>query len=237
MRLESSAFDSQFYARKIGRLIAEPDDDAAALRAAIATARAEGYELLLLRVASDDPLRAVIPGAPIETLVTSVLDRSRPVPRARDVAVAHVVRVSDPDDLVAIETITDALRVSHLHLDPRLPHEQTRALYAAWARNDVTGRAQRTVIARDAGQIAGYITLLDSGDKIVLDLVAVSPGCQGKGIGTAMIASVIDWVGERDATVLVGTQHDNRALALYERCGFVPRERHSTYHLWLDETP
>ena len=67
----------------------------------------------------------------------------------------------------------------------------------------------------------------------MIDLVAVAAAWHGKGVGSAMIASVISWIGDRDVVATVGTQAENPALSLYTRHGFVPSHEHVTYHLWL----
>jgi GNAT superfamily N-acetyltransferase len=126
------------------------------------------------------------------------------------------------------------MRTSHLHADPRLPAARTRELYAAWARNDVTGRAQRTIVARSERAVIGYLTVLVTPGTAVIDLVAVTASRQGLGVGSALLASFIEWIGGREIAATVGTQADNPARRLYARCGFVPTARHFTYHLWLD---
>ena len=132
----------------------------------------------------------------------------------------------------------EAIRTSHLHADPRLPAERTRALYAAWATNDVTGRAQQTIVARAGRSLIGYLTVVatpaTAPTTAMIDLVAVAAAWRGRGAGAALVAGFVDWLGDRPITATVGTQADNPALRLYARCGFVPTATHVTYHLWLD---
>jgi len=132
----------------------------------------------------------------------------------------------------------EAIRTSHLHADPRLPAERTRALYAAWATNDVTGRAQRTIVARAGRALVGYLAVVtapvSAPRTAMIDLVAVAATWRGRGAGASLLAGFIDWIGDRAITATVGTQADNPALRLYARCGFVPTATHVTYHLWLD---
>jgi GNAT superfamily N-acetyltransferase len=239
MRLVASPFDSAHYGLAIGRLVRDAGDGPDDLAAAIAAARRERYAVLFVRLAGDDPLRGALElagHAPIDTLVTSTLGPDRPaIPRSGDLAIEPHDRLDDPSDLVAIAAITgEAIRTSHLHADPRLPAERTRALYAAWAINDATGRAQQTIVARSGRALIGYLTVLAGADTAMIDLVAVAAAWRRRGAGASLVAGFIDWLGDRAITATVGTQADNPALRLYARCGFVPTATHVTYHLWLD---
>lgn len=240
MKLALSPFDTEFYARRIGRLIPEPGDDGSALASAVARARHERFDVLFLRVNDDDPLRAAVESTGVEAidhLVVSVHDRSRqlPVVAPSGLVLTHHDRLELAEEIEAVETLTSTIRQSHLHADPRLPLEQTRALYAAWARNDVTGRGVRTILARSEGRIVGYLAVIETHEGLALDLAAVHDDQRGRGVGAAMFASGLEWAAKAE-TVTLGTQQTNRALSLYRRLGFVPREIHVMYHLWLAET-
>jgi GNAT superfamily N-acetyltransferase len=246
MRLAACPFDSEHYGLTVGRLVRDPGDGPAELAAAIAAARRERHAVVFVRFTADDPLRGALEAAghtPVDTLVTSTLSarpEARPrIERSAALTIEHHDRLADPADVAAVAAITgEAIRTSHLHADPRLPAERTRALYAAWATNDVTGRAQRTFIARDGRALIGYLTVVATPDTAMIDLVAVAAAWRGRGAGASLIAGFIDWLGDwsgdRAVIATVGTQAGNPALRLYARCGFVPTATHVTYHLWLD---
>lgn len=236
MKLEHSAFDSQHYDLRIARLLREPADREADLDAALDVARRDGYHVAFLRLDDGDAFCESLAKrgeAAVDTLVTSTLGpqrRTSPGPGA--IAIEHHDRLSG-GDVEAVAAITDCITTSHLHADRRLPLARTRELYAAWARNDVTGRAQRVIVARSGSDVAGYISVLVRAGTAVIDLVAVAAARHGQGIGSAMLASFIEWVDERELSATVGTQATNPALGLYARHGFVPTSKHLTYHLWL----
>jgi GNAT superfamily N-acetyltransferase len=247
MRLVASPFDSEHYGLAIGRLVRDDGDGPAELAAAIAAARRDRHAVVFLRLAGDDPLRDALHRAgyaPVDTLVTSALGPDRPaIPRSGEgeveLALEHHDRLADPADVAAVAAISgEAIRTSHLHADPRLPAERTRALYAAWATNDVTGRAQQTIVARAGRAPIGFLAVIASPGVAMIDLVAVAAAWRGRGAGASLIAGFLDWLGDRPGdpalVATVGTQADNRALRLYARCGFVPVATHVTYHLWLD---
>jgi ribosomal protein S18 acetylase RimI-like enzyme len=68
-------------------------------------------------------------------------------------------------------------------------------------------RAGRIVVARRAGEM----TLVD---------VALLPEHRGHGVGSGLIASLLDEADELGATVVLHVERFNRARALYERLGF-----------------
>jgi GNAT superfamily N-acetyltransferase len=72
-----------------------------------------------------------------------------------------------------------------------------------------------------AGLIGGY-----QEDPVTVALVSmyVRPQARGRGVGEALVATVLDWAGKRNAACvrLWVTETNAPALALYERCGFAP---------------
>lgn len=70
---------------------------------------------------------------------------------------------------------------------------------------------------------SGYALSGVSRDRAYLQRLAVRPSAAGHGVGTALLYDAMHWMRSRGASeVFVNTQCDNtRALALYERHGFV----------------
>lgn len=232
MAIEASPFDSKHYGIRIGRWTG--GDPANAL-AEIAAAGAS-YDVVFARLVERDPVRDVLERAghrAVDILVTSTLAAGPPLVVEREVE-RHPT-LSDPADIAAVVAIaTASLRTSHLHADPRLPPERTAALYAEWTTNDVTGRADHTLIVRAPdGAPSGFLTALATATTCSIDLVAVDPARHGGGAGSALVGHFVNWARARGGTATVGTQHDNPALRLYQRTGFVPSAKHFTYHLWL----
>jgi GNAT superfamily N-acetyltransferase len=235
MRVVESAFDSEHYQLPVARLVPEAGDGEVALERALTEARDRRFAVAFLRVSEADPLRAPLERArhqPLETLVTSRLTEQLAAASTIDVEHHDVVR--DPAIIETIARITaGTITHSHLHADPRLPVERTRELYAAWARNDARGRAARILIARAAGEVVGYLSVVATGNHAAIDLVAACSAWHGRGVGSSLLANFVTWVREQGLDATVGTQETNPALRLYARFGFVPIARHVTYHLWL----
>jgi GNAT superfamily N-acetyltransferase len=71
------------------------------------------------------------------------------------------------------------------------------------------------------GLIGGY---LETADVVELVSMYVRPEARGRGVGEALVATVVGWAHERGAKAvhLWVTESNDHARALYERCGFGP---------------
>lgn len=79
-------------------------------------------------------------------------------------------------------------------------------------------------VAWSGRTVAGYSVTGIAGTRGYLQRLAVDPSLHGRGIGRALVAESLRWLvrsGGRHA--IVNTQfHNEAALHLYRRCGFVP---------------
>ncbi len=75
----------------------------------------------------------------------------------------------------------------------------------------------------DHGRIDAYAVTGRAGSVSYLQRLAVRPGVQRQGMGTALVLDALHWSQRHGArSTLVNTQeHNHRALALYEQLGFV----------------
>lgn len=55
--------------------------------------------------------------------------------------------------------------------------------------------------------------------------IAVLSRCRGMGIGTALMSQLIEAVSQRAAAISLSVSATNRAMRLYQRCGFVEHGR------------
>jgi len=128
--------------------------------------------------------------------------------------------------------------IDRFHADPHIPSKASDQLYSKWVANSLRGLADVVLVARVHEEIAGFITCklhqINEDCKYgVIDLVAVSPSYRGKGIGSHLVRSALDWFRPRVPTVYVGTQGANLgAIRLYEKSGFSHVCSEATLHLW-----
>lgn len=95
------------------------------------------------------------------------------------------------------------------------------------ARGAASGNKQFIAFAEDEGQVVGMIgayTPEDASHARHLVSTWVAPEARGRGLGTELVASVVEWAREVGASeVTLWVVNENRpAIALYEGAGFVP---------------
>jgi ribosomal protein S18 acetylase RimI-like enzyme len=75
--------------------------------------------------------------------------------------------------------------------------------------------ATRVWVARDGGEVVGFA----GARPPWLEYLHVRPGHQGRGIGTRLLRTALDWLGPGELRIVV-VEHNERATALYRRYGF-----------------
>ena len=228
--IAASEFDSAHFGITVGRAEAQSASEVDQILAELD----DTFDVVFLRTADDARVLDRLAERrirPLEYLVTSVMEAPADQQASTEYDVTPIER--EAHELAAIARISgDAIVGTHFHNDPRLPRACTRRLYEDWAANDASGRAQRTVVARASSQVIGFTAILVREQRAIIDLIAVDPAWHGKGVGTAMLGDFVRWIRSEGLVGYVGTQHDNPALALYRRVGFIPAQRQATFHLW-----
>jgi ribosomal protein S18 acetylase RimI-like enzyme len=127
-----------------------------------------------------------------------------------------------------------ALRQDRYHADPRIDDRVADAIKAAWVTNNLAGRADRSLVARNAGgEVVGFNLLLKAAREAVIDLIAVAPMAQHQGYGKALVAAALRAYADDADTMRVGTQAVNTtSLALYRSAGFTLAHEQLTFH-WM----
>ncbi|WP_193188780.1 GNAT family N-acetyltransferase [Nisaea sediminum] len=164
----------------------------------------------------------------IETLVS--LERSLTTEDARFQGAQ--IRCSRAEDAEACAAIAEtAFSADRYHADPLIDDCIAARIKAAWARNEVTGRTDRTFIYESNGEILGFNGCLVRGGVMIVDLVAVASGHQGKGIGAELLKAAFAHYAHQVGKTLIATQASNLgALALYRKLGYVETGRMRTFH-------
>jgi len=137
---------------------------------------------------------------------------------------------------VLVELAVEAGAFSRFAVDPRIPHEAFRRLYAIWiGRSCRHESADAVFVAEDRdvqGVPLGLATVAVKGDAATIGLVAVSERARRRGVGRATMARCHDWLRDRDVMrVDVATQVANGpACGLYRACGYYPSSFETIYH-------
>ena len=155
-------------------------------------------------------------------LVDTALSFECPLPLPKSAAHAAQARMAVPGDEPAVARIArEVFTFDRFHTDPNIPDETADRVKEAWTRGFFAGkRGKWMVVAEINDEVAGFLLLLESQDKLVIDLIAVADRHRGAGVARTMIAFAADALPQF-ATLLVGTQATNTAsVRLYESMGF-----------------
>jgi GNAT superfamily N-acetyltransferase len=151
-------------------------------------------------------------------------------------ALAPRVRSAEARDLPALRAIS---RTSHhdsrFYRDERFPRARADALYETWIEKSCQGSAAAVLVADVDGTVAGYVTCEQaSATAGRIGLFAVAAAERGHGVGAALVASALAWLGARGVeTVAVATQGRNvAAQQLYQAAGFRTAALRLWYHRW-----
>ena len=237
-------WDSEFFGCRIAKVHGNRlnDSQAAAIEEWSRSERLEGLYFLAstgcaetIRIAEDHRFRLVDIRMTLErsTVKDGILTTLVP---PTDVAI-HPAR---PQDLPSLQTIARAAHTdTRFFSDPHIPRERAESLYSTWIGLECQGRAQRVLVATSThDEVLGYLSChLDSATRMgQIGLAAVDRDARGKGVGTSLLRSALDWFAAQGAAaVTVVTQGKNiGAQRLYQSSGFFSREVQLWYHRWFD---
>ena len=229
-------WDSKIFGLRIGRFLS-PRLDHARVEEALRWCDAEGVDCLYVLTASDDAPSVRVAEAHgfrfVDVRLTFARRASRtgvPAPRG------GVVRPAREEDIPALQAIA---QVSHhdsrFYFDGNFPEGRCDELYAVWIANACRGRSEIVFVAEAEGQPVGYLALNRSDpDEGQIDLLAVHPTAQRRGLGRGLVTAAVDWCAAHGlARLTVVTQGRNvRSQALYQRAGFVTTGFQLWYHVW-----
>lgn len=76
---------------------------------------------------------------------------------------------------------------SRYALDPYLDQRVVQHFYQEWMRNNLLGRADINLVAKVNDEVVGLIQGMTKGHEMGLELFAIRPDVQGKGIGKSCL--------------------------------------------------
>lgn len=120
---------------------------------------------------------------------------------------------------------------SRFHADPNFDADLANRIKGAWAKNFFQGqRGHRMLVAEERGRLCGFILLVEKPETTAVDLIAVDPAFQGRGLGKALL-SAAERKGRR---IFVGTQKANVvSCRMYKKCGYKVDKSESVFHFHL----
>jgi GNAT superfamily N-acetyltransferase len=233
MPVAYSDLDSRRFGRRIARVLVE---SAAQARAAVAQAREEGVEMLIARC----PAHRLEAAQELERGGCLLMDTLvyYTGKTARFLEAPPGVRFFGEGDLAPLEAVArdgfSGYR-GHYHADPRLDGAAATEGYVERFRLS-TGDARFAIFVVELeGRAAGFLTLNHSQDPADIELNAVAPTAQGRGLYDALVKAAGCAARERGRLeITVSTQLDNLApQKVWVRNGLEPHHALYTFHGWL----
>ena len=121
-------------------------------------------------------------------------------------------RAEDWDAVMALRLSVRENRLSD-------PSRVTQAIY-----EDYILRRGRGWVAEEGGIVLGFCIAALDGEVWAL---FVRPGCEGRGVGRALMAACVDWLAAQGvAEAVLETGAGTRAEAFYRRFGWIEAGRH-----------
>ena len=228
-------WDSELFGFQVARLHPECVTGER-LSKAIENLQAEGIRLAYANLPwSDDTARALL-----DRVGASMVDRKILFKKCLSAPFGTPKGVGIWPDLKCTPEL-EALALTSGHLsrflrDPKVPGHVFPNLYIQWIQRSVRREiADAVLVAKEAGVLAGMVTLAVDGDLGNIGLIAVAEGYWGRGIGRRLMVAAEAFCAARKSKWLnVVTQGANQAAcALYTSCGFALAEEYAVYHIWV----
>ncbi|MCU0451990.1 MAG: GNAT family N-acetyltransferase [Bernardetiaceae bacterium] len=127
---------------------------------------------------------------------------------------------------------------TRFNTDPQIGRAKFEALYTLLITNLASGQLGQTVlVARQADQLQGLITVGGREGRAEVGLLAVNPGQQRRGLGRQLLQAAENWAaGQKLPELRVTTQKANTAAGrLCEKAGFTLAGQEFAYHFWGEE--
>jgi dTDP-4-amino-4,6-dideoxy-D-galactose acyltransferase len=134
----------------------------------------------------------------------------------------------DYDDLLELVYLSG--HDSRFRKDSFFGEEAFQKLYKTWIDKSILATSPKVLVEVEHGKILGFIAIKQEANQAFIELVAVAPEAQGKGVGLKLINTVESLVGP-SVDLYVPTQQTNQlACRFYSKCGFKISDKQYIYH-------
>ena len=194
--------------------------------------------------ASDVPAVASLTAAGMTVVEVNVTfgmpsDARRRDDDPREEVAVDAASAADADCLLNIAA--SSFRYSRFHLDPLVPDALANRIKREWVASYLAGRRGECLwTVRSGGRIAGFLAVIGGDDGVrhkTIDLVAIAPEFQGRGIGQAVMRFFFRHYAKACDHFRVGTQVANvPSMRLYEAAGMRIERSQYVLHMHVPES-
>lgn len=225
-------WDSEFFTKKIGQIVAERNSSYPDVLETVAIAIAKGYDLIYLfsECSLQKPRDTALFG------VWSLVDKK--VIYQKEIVnpeITNSVSIFDGEPSTLYKLAYQAGYLSRFNVDPLFTKEDFRRFYREWVNNACNATFSEKVLVTKKGEIiTGFTDIQRKNESIVTGLLAVDRCFRGFGYGKELLLATFDYAYKRKIKdVFIATQADNKnACAFYEHLGMNQCKKSHIYHIW-----
>lgn len=149
-----------------------------------------------------------------------------------------IVQNDAAEDLRILEIAEHSFRYSRFFNDEHIGRDMGKQVYMHWVKNAFRKKDKYFIISYDEMQRAeGFLLFSRCGDSVMIELIAVKPSLQKKGVGHRLMDVLKAYSGKsKIQEIHVGTQLQNlSAINFYTQNGFRIQKMTEIYHRWKEE--
>jgi GNAT superfamily N-acetyltransferase len=229
--IEPQAFEAGVFGAPVWRLRAAGPAriDATAVSRVAGLARAQGVALMVIRLPVDAASVVLERGG--FRMVERQLTFRRDIPASSNIQPEEMMLAAAADVEACAQIGQGSFSFDRFHADPKVPRAAADEIKARWARNGIAGRADAALVVRQDGVVAGFNLCMRKGADAVIDLIAVDPRWQGRGLGRRLVDGALAHYAGKAPAMWVSTQESNAvSVALYRAAGFALHGVAQTWH-------
>jgi len=131
-----------------------------------------------------------------------------------------------------LEIGSRAFGLSRFHRDKRFSHKVAEGIKSRWLLSNLTMRenCDTLILVNTREEVVGFSSILSYPDRLMIDLISVSPKFRGQGLGKLLVHHSQELSYEKNLPLIVGTQSENIANALYRNMGFKFVDSQNVWH-------
>lgn len=193
------------------------------------------YEFIVINNKENHPKNNYLIGTYLKAFLVDINVQFNMNPSLKSGKSHYEVTKNLTENESVIEIANESFNFSRFYNDPNLNQDSSRKIYKNWVSNSFGKEEKYFILAKEDEKILGFILFSFTKDKdVVIELISMAKEIQGKGIGSKLISTLIEFANQHDVSqIKVGTQIDNlQAINFYTRNGFSMSEKSSIYHYW-----
>lgn len=243
IKIEKVDWDSNTFNIKVGKVIFNYPDielypiSIDTIKLIISIGQKEKYNLLYLNLPNNQQLAEFINHEAQILLADTKVLYSKTITKNKYYTLNTYVKsyISHHTSEELLNLALESGKYSRFKLDPNFPSDTFKKMYSIWIDKSIRREiADNVLVYQVQENILAMLTYSVFSSKVIIGLIAVKESHRGKNIGSILLSSLENLMGEKIKTIEVATQNRNiNACNFYEKNQFSIKEKINIYHIWL----